>query len=106
MIRIALLFKFHQKHHSWTAPTAGMNALYADCLEHCVVNVTPPIIAAFIAQADKNLLLFWIAFISANTVLTHASLDSKHAIHHKKKTKNYGAGLMFFDRLYGTYEVE
>jgi len=98
------LYSFHATHHTWTRPI-GMSALYADRLEHCVVNVLPPLVAGMLARMDVPVLALWLAVASANTVMAHA-VEGQHSDHHKVRNKNYGIGFYLVDRAMGTLKVD
>ena len=92
---------FHRYHHRWSRPT-GMSAIDATVTEHIVLNVAPVLFVACVVRMSDAVLMMWVMFVTTNTVVAHAS-ESKHAVHHRNRTKNYGVGLMLMDRLMGTY---
>lgn len=95
------LYALHAAHHAWERPI-GMSALHADPLEHCVVNMTPPLLSGVVVGMNPAVMALWACAASANTVWAHA-WDGQHTAHHRFRTKNYGVGPMLLDRALGTH---
>jgi sterol desaturase/sphingolipid hydroxylase (fatty acid hydroxylase superfamily) len=94
------LFRFHARHHEWTSPE-GFAAFDAHPAEHVFVNVLPVLAAALVTRCDWYMVCVWVAFATGMSVSAHAQ-EGPHALHHERRTVNYGVGLMLLDRALGT----
>ena len=59
------LYALHAAHHAWERPI-GMSALHADPLEHCVVNMTPPLLSGVVVGMNPAVMALWACAASAN----------------------------------------
>ena len=98
--RRSLYMKFHCVHHTYNTPI-GAAALLAHPVEHILANSLPPLLAGTVTRMDVHAFLFWIVIGTINTVHSHA-VPNQHTVHHEKRNKNFGVGLMLMDRLFGT----
>lgn len=98
-----LLYKYHKRHHEWTAPV-GVVAHYADILEFFVVDILLAAISPVIAGCNSLLSCIWIVIASFMVIITHSGYDlfcvKSHDEHHEKFNCNYG--ILFTDHIFNT----
>ncbi len=98
-----LYVHIHEQHHEYDPPIAPA-ALYSHPIEHLCINLSSTIFPMFIVRASLPVALFWTTIASINVVVAHSGIHGgAHTGHHKYMTKDYGVGLMIFDRISGTY---
>lgn len=101
--------KIHKMHHKFRYSYA-LVALYCTPYEAIILNLFSTSLWPIIFQIPAPYLYIWYFLVAFNTVATHSGMnipffiDEHHDNHHIKYTVNYGTSV-YFDWLYGTYEL-
>ena len=101
LLHTRFFFAAHKRHH-WKE-TLGAGALYCSPLEY-TLTIVPPLLSSYLVSCDELNLLVWTFLSTSNLVLAHAQ-EGRHKVHHVKFSKNFGAGFMLMDRLFGTLSI-
>ena len=98
-----LFYFLHEKHHEYVY-TFGIGAIYSSIPEFILGNMLALIMPAYILKTPYYFNCFIIIYSTFyTTVISHGGYikSNKHLMHHKKRTCNFGLGIM--DRVFNTY---
>lgn len=113
LLHTKLFWPYHRAHHRGNISV--VRSLDADISEHIYANIgmaTVGIAGLYVffgLVLDFYFLVFWVAFATVNTCISHSNLripfdKGVHLVHHQTMNKNYGVGLCVADKIFGSFQ--
>jgi sterol desaturase/sphingolipid hydroxylase (fatty acid hydroxylase superfamily) len=105
LLHTPFLYKYHKQHHISNL-VAASSVFDADVVEHIILNVGSFFIPYFILGWPNIFVLIGLLYITRSSISSHAGYNGSkhHNKHHQLLAVNFGAGLYFWDKIFGTFE--